>query len=205
MLDAAIAYATDHGAVVVIAAGNLGSSDPAFPAAGASEAIRVAATDAAGTLFPWSDHGGWVDLAAPGNPSVLLATGGVSTAVLGTSLSAPLVAGVAGLLLSWEPTLAPAAVKDALLRGGAADPGLDVASGRRLDAFGALRRRRLHAAAQRPADAALIEKMRGFGTTPIVVLPVFRANDKLRRQSVALDGSSRRRPRRAPARPERPR
>ena len=137
VLDAAIAYATDHGAVVVIAAGNLGSSAPAYPAAGASEAIRVAATDSAGALFPWSDHGGWVDIAAPGNPSVLLAGGGVSTAVLGTSLSAPLVAGVAGLLLSWEPTLGPAAVKDALLRGGAPAPGVDVASGRRLDAFGA--------------------------------------------------------------------
>ncbi|HKI92220.1 MAG TPA: S8 family serine peptidase [Gaiellaceae bacterium] len=137
VLDAAIAYATDHGAVVVIAAGNFGTSTPAYPAAGAPEAIRVAASDPAGSLFSWSDHGSWVDIAAPGNPSVLLSTGGVSSTVLGTSLSAPLVAGVAGLLLSWQPTLDPAAVKDALLRGGAPTPGLDVTSGRRLDAFGA--------------------------------------------------------------------
>jgi thermitase len=140
VLDAAIAEATARGVTVVIAAGNGGSADPAqsgYPAAASPSAIRVAGADENGALFPWSNHGGWVDLAAPGNAETLLTNGFVGLGVQGTSVATPFVAGAAGLLLSRNPGLAPAAVKQDLLTGGR--PGaVDVASGKLLDAYGAL-------------------------------------------------------------------
>jgi subtilisin family serine protease len=117
-LDAAIHDAVARGVVVVTAAGNAGSSDPAaggFPAASVADAIRVGSVDASGALYSWSNRGPWVDLAAPGSVAAMLPDGTIRLGVQGTSLSAAFVSGVAGLVLSHTPGLAPAAVKTALV------------------------------------------------------------------------------------------
>jgi subtilisin family serine protease len=140
-LDAAIADAVKHGVTVVIAAGNGGTADPArskasdgggFPAAASSSAIRVGAVTAQGRLYPWSNRGPWVDTAAPGSLTVMGAS------ELGTSVSAPYVAGIAGLLLTRNPRLTPAKVKALIDSNGVTLDLLDVASGGRVNAAASL-------------------------------------------------------------------
>ena len=141
VLDNAIAYATGHDVTVVIAAGNGGSSDAGhdgYPAAASPTAVRVAAVDQNGALFAWSNRGAWVDIAAPGSVAALLANGTVSLGVQGTSMAAPYVSGTVGLMLSDNARLSPADVKRILLATGSSTAGLDVSSGRRLDAYAAL-------------------------------------------------------------------
>jgi len=94
-VEAAIAYAHDHGVIVIAAAGNSGSSDATYPAA-YPFVVSVAATDDADHLYPWSTHGSWVTLAAPGC-TLTTALGGGFASFCGTSAAAPLVAGLAGL------------------------------------------------------------------------------------------------------------
>ena len=130
-LDAAIQQATAAGIVVVIAAGNNGSTDPAadgYPAASNPEAITVAGADPSGHLYPWSNHGPWVQLAAPGSLPALTLKGKAFTAP-GTSAAAAYVSGAAALLLSTNPALTPAQVQTILTSTGTPTPGLDVHSG----------------------------------------------------------------------------
>jgi subtilisin family serine protease len=140
-LDAAIRDAVARGVVVVVAAGNAGSADPAaggYPAASAPDAIRVGGVDRLGALFPWSNRGSWVDVGAPGALAAATKDSAVVLGAQGTSLASPVVAGIAGLLLSYAPTLAPAAVKSLVVSSGPQVAGLDVASGRVVDAAAAL-------------------------------------------------------------------
>jgi thermitase len=64
-LEEAINYAWSQGAVIVAAAGNEGKSTPDYPAYYAN-CLAVAATNANDSLALLSNHGDWVDVAAPG-------------------------------------------------------------------------------------------------------------------------------------------
>jgi len=64
-LEDAVNYAWNQGAVVIAAAGNDGSQAPSYPAY-YEKCIAVAATKLDDTLAPLSNHGDWVDVAAPG-------------------------------------------------------------------------------------------------------------------------------------------
>jgi thermitase len=97
-VESAIAYAHDHGVLVVAAAGNNGDDTPTYPAS-YPDVVSVAAIDQSSALYSWSTHGTWVTLAAPGC-TVTTALGGQFGTFCGTSEAAPLVAGLAGLALS---------------------------------------------------------------------------------------------------------
>ena len=64
-VESALQYAHSRGVILVAAAGNAGGDAPTYPAS-YPDVISVAAVDQSGALFPWSTHGTWVTLAAPG-------------------------------------------------------------------------------------------------------------------------------------------
>jgi subtilisin family serine protease len=111
-LTEAIGYASRKGVVLVAAAGNSGSSTPNYPAADA-QVLSVAGTTETDSLYSWSNFGSWVQVAAPGcNTAAHLGTTYVN--FCGTSSATPVVAGLAGLLLSSRPDLGKAGVERAI-------------------------------------------------------------------------------------------
>ena len=62
------------------------------------------------TLASFSNYGSWVNVAAPGDHILSTVPGGLYATWSGTSMAAPLVAGVAALVRAAYPTLNPAQV-----------------------------------------------------------------------------------------------
>lgn len=133
-LEAAVAYAQQKGALVVAGAGNDSLGYPEYPAA-LPGVISVEATDANDVPYSFSNHGPTVTLAAPGCANAV-GPADVYNLVCGTSVSTPLVAGAAALLLSARPAATAADLAAALENG--ADHVSDSKYGR-LNVAGALR------------------------------------------------------------------
>ena len=126
-LASAVSYAANKGALLVAAAGNAGTSAMNYPAA-YEPTIAVAASDSRDARYSWSSYGSWVEVAAPGcdYTTKLGATYGEPC---GTSFASPMTAGVAGLMLSANPSATASTLRSALLS--TADPvGTWVARGR---------------------------------------------------------------------------
>jgi thermitase len=141
----AIAAAQKAGILFVAAAGNTGvdaDSSPSYPASYAlPNVMSVAATDNEDHLASFSDYGiQTVHLAAPGADIYSTVIGGQYATYSGTSMAAPLVSGVAALLLSQEPTLSVSDIKDRLMKSSDPLPSLHrkVVSQGRLNAYNAL-------------------------------------------------------------------
>lgn len=94
-----------QGSMIVAAAGNEGSSDPHYPAA-YDGVMAVASTDPDDGISSFSNYGTWISVSAPGQVMLSLFPDGYGLAY-GTSMSTPLVAGIAALVKSvhssWTP------------------------------------------------------------------------------------------------------
>jgi hypothetical protein len=110
------------GILFVAAAGNEDSQRRVFPAALPS-VIAVTALAASGRKASYSNYGSWVDIAAPGGEvregaHLTIASsvpGGGSFPSQGTSMATPILAGVAGLVLSLKPNLSAHELRNVLL------------------------------------------------------------------------------------------
>ncbi len=121
-VDEAIRYAEERGVLVVHAAGNNGEdidehdnypSRRLLGGGTASNWLEVGASTWSPALAAsFSNYGrAGVDLFAPGERIYTLEPGGGTASADGTSLAAPVVSGVAALLLSYFPELTPADVR----------------------------------------------------------------------------------------------
>lgn len=118
-LQEAIDYAWSKGVVLVAATGNDGQNVPTFPA-GDRGVIGVSATDQNDALTLFSNYGQAAFLAAPGIDIDTTDIGNSYVAASGTSTSAAIVAGVAGLMRAVDHSLSNGLIVGRLAR--TADP-----------------------------------------------------------------------------------
>jgi subtilisin family serine protease len=98
-IKSAVTYSLSKNIVLVASAGNNNTSAPQYPAA-YSGVITVAATDLLDRKASFSNYGSDVYVDAPGVNIFSTYPGGYYSMVSGTSFSAPIVAGTAGLIRS---------------------------------------------------------------------------------------------------------
>ncbi|MBS4204154.1 S8 family peptidase [Lederbergia citrea] len=154
VIEEMLKYADSKGVTVIAASGNDGGAWLDYPAS-SPYTIAVGATNSLDIVSDFSNYGRGLDMVAPGREIPSLLPNGNVTYLSGTSMAAPHVAAVAGLLLSQKPKLKPSEVKQILTQtandvavdevnedyyddGDVLQPGYDRVSGwGRLNAWGA--------------------------------------------------------------------
>ena len=138
ILQNAIRYARDQGAVVVGSAGNYGTTAPFYPGA-FPEVFSVAASTPYDLRYEWSNSSAsWVEVAAPGCTwsSALHST---FDGFCGTSAAAPMVSGIAALVRSARPRMARSQV-EAILKAATIQVPFSFTRFGRIDAYKAVHR-----------------------------------------------------------------
>ena len=133
----AINAAEAAGSLVVVAAGNGDTDGNPMDAdnespANCQKVLTVSASNESGTKTSWANYGDVVDVMAPGENDLTTSCSTTNscsnnyayTYVDGTSFSAPIVAGVASLMLSVNPALTPSEL-ESLIKGSVNTPGYD--------------------------------------------------------------------------------
>lgn len=116
----AIAYAVNHGVVVVASGGPLGEAS--YPAAYPG-VLAVGSVGPDGSLSEFSSRGDHIAVTAPGEEITVVDPDGGYTTVSGSDAAAAFVAGVAALIRGEFPQLKPEQVVEAITSGAqAADP-----------------------------------------------------------------------------------
>jgi len=111
-LGAAVDNLLAHDVVIVVAAGNSNSTNTSYLSS-RGDCLDVAATDRNGNGASFTNHGPWVDVAAPGvdimstyaNPNDPDLNNNYVALLSGTSMSAPHICGIVALLESCNPAL----------------------------------------------------------------------------------------------------
>ncbi|ONK21062.1 peptidase S8 [Bacillus sp. VT-16-64] len=111
ILKDAIRYALEKDIIVIAAAGNDNTIQPSFPAA-LPGVISVAAVDWEGKRAHFSNFGDHIDIAAPGVYIPSTFTDGQYASLSGTSMAAPHVSALAGLIRSVNPDMKNTEVLD---------------------------------------------------------------------------------------------
>lgn len=110
IVEDALLAAEQAGVVTVATAGNDALQTRRFPAA-MRTVLAVAATNANDQRAEFSNHGIWVDVAAPGE--AIYTTRGTGYGLVdGTSFAAPYVAGVAALVRAQQPSWSAQQIRD---------------------------------------------------------------------------------------------
>ncbi|MFC4713476.1 cell wall-binding repeat-containing protein [Planococcus dechangensis] len=110
VLEYAMKYASERGVTIVAASGNDGWEELSYPAS-SKYAISVGATNRLDLVSDYSSYGEGLDLVAPGTDIPSLLPNGNVTLLSGTSMAAPHVAGVAGILKAINPSLTPEQIR----------------------------------------------------------------------------------------------
>jgi subtilisin family serine protease len=150
----AVTNAINHGVQVFLPAGNDSSDD--------SNANRLASSNPravrVGSFELDANHGNWIDVAAETSFTTL---GPAPTTTRGTRSATAAVAGIAGLLLSCNPSLLPGEIKFILMSTSVLR-GVDVVANGEVDAYAAVKRAGCRASA--PSIVRLVVSTRGSGT-----------------------------------------
>jgi len=113
LLVNAINYAQLNNVLVVAAAGNEHCANISYPAY-FENTLSVASSNSIGQLSDFSNCGPWIDVIAPGDNILSTDIGNSYAYADGTSMSAPYVAGLAGLLLTKNSTFSPMQLKSTI-------------------------------------------------------------------------------------------
>lgn len=111
----AIKYALSRGVIVVIAAGNEGSTGVSIPGC-ISYSTTVGAVDSGDTIASFSGIGDAVDITAPGVNILSAWLGSSYNTISGTSMATPVVSGTVALIKFAHPGYTVAQVQDALFK-----------------------------------------------------------------------------------------
>ena len=103
-IGVATTYAIDNEVIVISAAGNNNNQSPSY-LCGRSDVISVAATNSSDHKASFSSYGSWVDVSAPGVSIRSTVFNNSYDNYSGTSMAAPHVLGLVGLIWSAEPSL----------------------------------------------------------------------------------------------------
>lgn len=114
-----VRFAREQGSVLVAATGNDGNQTVFYPA-GYPEVIAVSAIDETTNKATFSNFGTFVDVAAPGNNILSTLPGNQYGTSSGTSMAAPIVSALAGLLKSAHPDWNNAQIEANIRRSGRA-------------------------------------------------------------------------------------